>query len=187
MTPTNARSLAVLTVAKPAEAAQFVLTNCPRRDVLWLAFSLAVVLNTLVQSAANLFYQTIDPELFAPDPVWQVLVISAAALMLSICAFFLVGRLFGGAGTFDGIMALVIWLQYLQIAAQVAIFVLVLVMPPMLRPMILAMSLFSLYITLHFLNQAHQFGSLGKSFLVILASGLAAIPFVLLLTPNGPE
>ncbi|WP_424833630.1 Yip1 family protein [Ruegeria sp.] len=188
MTSTELRNLAVLTITSPAEAARQVLANCPPRDVLWLAFALAVVLNTLVQAASALLFPVVDPELqVLYDPVWQVLFTTAGALLLSIGAFFLIGRLFGGEGSFDGIMALLIWLQYLQVAAQALIFFIVMILPGLFRPLILAMSLFSLYITLHFLNQAHRFGSLGKSFLVILISGVAAIPFVLLLTPGGPE
>lgn len=174
------------TLTNPAEAARQLLALCPARDVLWLGFFLTVVLSTLVQTAASILYPLASPDLQIPfEPVWHELGVSTGALMLSIAAFFLAGRLMGGVARLDDIMCLIIWLQLLQVVAQFAIYIIALVIPLLFSPLVLAMSLYSLYITLHFLNQAHQFNSLGKSFLVVLLSALAAVPFVLFLFPLG--
>lgn len=180
-------NLAVLTLANPAEAARRLLAVGPGRDVLWVALALVVVLNALIQSASTLVFPAIDPTLdMTFEPVVQSLATSAGAVLLGIVAFLYVGRLLGGVGTFDGVMLLMIWLQFLQTAGQVIIFLVVLVAPSVFLMLIMGMSLYSLYISLHFVNQAHQFNSLGKSFVVILVSGLLAIPFVLFMTPSGP-
>lgn len=180
-------NLAVLTLANPAEAARRLLAHIPGRDVLWTALALVVVLNSLVQSASTLVFPVLDASLdMAFEPVVQSLVTSAGAILLGIVAFHFVGRMLGGIGTFDGIMLLMIWLQFLQILGQLVIFVVALIAPTMFLILVLGMSLYSLYISLHFVNQVHRFNSLGKSFVVILVSGLLAIPFVLLMTPIGP-
>lgn len=180
-------NLAVLTLTTPAEAARRLLALRPGREVLWLAFFLAVVLNCLVQLGIDLFVPVPDAEtLTDPEPVPLVLLKSAGAMMLSILAFVFVGRFLGGTGSFDDIMVLTIWLQYLQIVALLITLVFSITFPFLMLLFLLATALFSLYITLHFLNEAHQFRSLGKSFAVILLSALVAVPFVLMLTPSGP-
>ncbi|MBY6081199.1 Yip1 family protein [Ruegeria arenilitoris] len=179
--------LAVLTLANPAEAARRLLTSVPGRDVLWTALALVVVLNALSQSLSTLVFPALDPSLdMAFEPVVQSLATSAGAVLLGIFAFHFVGRMLGGTGSLDGMMLLMVWLQFLQILGQLIIFVMVMVAPTMFLILVLGMSLYSLYISLHFINQAHHFDSLGKSFVVILISGLLAIPFVLLMTPSGP-
>ncbi|MEX0307872.1 MAG: YIP1 family protein, partial [Ruegeria sp.] len=111
---------------------------------------------------------------------------SAGTMLFSILAFLYVGRFLGGTGRFEDLMILTIWLQFLQIAALVATLALSLIAVAFMAPLILATAIYSLYITLHFLNEAHRFGSLGKSFGVILLSALLAVPFVLFLNPLGP-
>lgn len=192
-------NLAVLTVTTPAEAARRLLALNPGREVLWLAFFLAVVLNGLVQLGIDVFVTIPSAERLAetvavpnaelltePEPIPLTLVKSAGGTLLSIFAFLYVGRFLGGTGTFNGIMALTVWLQYLQIAALLISLVVSIALPVMMVMLVLATALLSLYITLHFLNEAHQFGSLLKSFGVILLSALVAVPFVLMLTPSGP-
>ncbi len=180
-------NLAVLTLTKPAEAARRLMDMKPGREVLWLAFFLAVVLNCMVQLGIDTLVQVSDADgLTEPDPVPLILLKSAGAMMLSILAFLYVGRLFGGTASFDDMMVLTIWLQFLQVAALLVSLLVGLALPFFVLPLTLAIALLSLYITLHFLNEAHQLGSLGKSFVVILLSGLIAVPFVLMLTPSGP-
>ncbi len=177
--------LALLTLSKPAEAARQLLALHPGREVLWLGFFLAVVLNCIVQLGIDLSVATVDgPAISESVPI--VLLRSAGTMMLSILAFLYVGRFLGGTGNFEELMILTVWLQFLQIAALIVSLVLSFAAPALMVPLILATAIFSLYITLHFLNEAHRFGSLGKSFGVILLSALAAVPIVLMFGPAGP-
>ncbi|MCX8954117.1 YIP1 family protein [Ruegeria sp. NA] len=180
-------NLAVLTIKNPAEAARQLMALKLGREVLWLAFALAVVLNCVVQLGIDL---SITMAAGQPSPALEsipiVLVRSAGAMMLSIVAFLLVGRMLGGLARFDDLMVLTIWLQFLQIAALVVTLILSLTLPFLMMMTLLATAILSLYVTLHFLNEAHQLGSLWKSFAVIVLSALVAIPFVLFLSPTGP-
>lgn len=180
-------NLAVLTVTNPAQTARQLLVMRPGREALWLGFSLAVVLSCLLQlGVAQLLPIPPGQPVPATEPVLLILARSAGAIMLSVLAFLMFGRLLGGTGTFGDVFLLTVWLQYLQIAGLVLSLVSLLVMPLLIIVITLATAVLSLYVTLHFLNEAHKFGSLWKSFGVILLSALVAVPFVLALTPSGP-
>ena len=179
--------LAVLTLRNPGEAARRLLGLNLGREVLWLAFFLAVVLNGLVQIGIEQLVPVPPGESVPPsDPVFLNLIRSAGAILLTVIAFLLAGRLLGGTATFDGILILTIWLQFLQIAALLITLIVSIALPFLMLMFLLATFVLSLYVTLHFLNEAHKFGSLWKSFGVILLAGLVAVPFVLALTPNAP-
>lgn len=183
----NVVNLAVQTVINPAVVARQLLDIRLGREVLWLAFFLAVVLSCLVQVGRLQFLPLQEGEL-APvsESVGLYLIRSAALLLLSILAFLFAGRLLGGVATFDGIMTLIVWLQYLQIVAMLITLVLAMVLPFLMLMFSLATFVLSLYVTLHFLDEAHKFGSLWKAFGVILLAGVVAVPFVLALMPNAP-
>ncbi|CAD0185617.1 Yip1 domain protein [Ruegeria sp. THAF57] len=179
--------LAVLTVTNPAEAARRLLSLRPGREVLWLAFFLAVVLNGLVQVGIDqLIVVPQGQGVVEAEPVLLNLLRSAGAMLLSIAAFLFIGKFMGGTASFEDIMILSVWLQFLQIVALTVTLLVSLVVPFFMVMLMLATAILSLYVTLHFLNEAHKFGSLLKSFGVIVLSALVALPFVLVLTPSGP-
>lgn len=179
--------LAVQTLTNPTEAARHLLALNPGREVLWLAFFLAVVLNGLVQVGIDQFVPVPEGSTAPPaDPVFLNLIRSAGAMLLSVVAFLFIGRLLGGVATFDGILTLTVWLQFLQVIAFLITLIVAMVLPFLMLMFLLATAVLSLYVTLHFLNEAHKFGSLWKSFGVILLSALVAVPFVLALTPSAP-
>lgn len=178
-------NMVVLTLTNPAEAARRLLAMRLGSDVLWLAFFLAVILNALVQTASGFVLPLISPDVeHVAEPISRTLFVSVSAILISVVTFLFVGRMLGGVGSFYEVMTLVIWLQILQIAGQAIVLAAVSVAPFLFLPASLAILLLSLFITLHFLNEAHRFASLGKSFLVMLISGVLAIPFVLWLSPG---
>ncbi|MFY2826648.1 YIP1 family protein [Ruegeria sp. MALMAid1280] len=187
MSVTSLTNLAVLTVNNPAQTARLLLAMRPGREALCLGFSLAMVLSCLLQvGMAQALPIPPDQPVPVTEPILLILARSAGAMMLSILAFLMFGRLLGGVGSFDDIFLLTVWLQYLQIGGLVLSLLSLLVLPLLIVMVTLAMAVLSLYVTLHFLNEAHKFGSLWKSFGVILLSALVAVPFVLALTPSGP-
>ncbi len=180
-------NLAVQTLTNPTEAARRLLALNPGREVLWLAFFLAVVLNGLVQIGIDQFVPVPEGQPIPPsDPAFLNLIRSAGAMLLSVVAFLFVGRMLGGTATFNDILVLTVWLQFLQITALLITLVVTIALPFLMLMFLLATAVLSLYVTLHFLNEAHKFGSLWKSFAVILLSALVAVPFVLALTPSAP-
>ena len=118
MNSTALLNLVVLTLSNPAEAARQLLALRLGTEVLWLAFSLAVILNALVQSASSFVLPLISPDVQQlAEPLSRTLFVSVAAIMISVVTFLLVGRFLGGTGTFNDFMTLLVWLQILQIAS----------------------------------------------------------------------
>ncbi|GAA6158028.1 hypothetical protein NBRC116589_02020 [Ruegeria sp. HU-ET01832] len=187
MTVQSVLNLAVLTVTKPSDAARRLLALQPGREVLWLAFFLAIVMNSLGQVGIQQLVPVPPGEIaLPPEPIVLGLLRSAGAMMFSIVAFLVIGRFLGGVATFNDFMILMVWLQFLQVAALVLTLVVSLVLPFLLVMFVVATLIISLYVTLHFINEAHKFGSILKSFGVIVLSALVAVPFVLMLVPSGP-
>lgn len=178
--------LAVVSVGNPAEAARRILALNVPRNALWTGFGLVVVLNTMILALSNLLLTGASPfpAMLTYPPVY--LVLSGSVLLLSIYAMFWIGRLMGGKSTWENIMVLVIWLQALRVVVQMVTFVLVLTIP--LLSLLLGISAFlvGLYMLVHFINQAHQFDSLGRSASVLIGASLAiAFGLSLLITLYG--
>ena len=146
-----------------------------------------MVLNGLVQFGFEHLLPIPDGlEVPPPDPIFISLIRSAALMMFSIVAFLLAGRLLGGQASFEDIMKLTVWLQFLQITAMFVTLLLAIVLPLLMVLFLFTTAIVSLYVTLHFLNEAHKFGTLWKSFGVIVLSALVAVPIVLAFTPSTP-
>ena len=178
--------LAIMTITHPGQAARQLLQVRPGKEALWLAFCLAVVLNVLVQTGVQALIPAppgtvVEPQSVAADLAW-----SAGAMMFSTVVFLLVGRFLGGVASFEDLLLLTVWLQFLQVAAMFVALLISLVLPFLMAMFLLATAIISLYVTLHFLNEAHKFGSLLKSFGVIILTALVAVPLVIALTPNVP-
>lgn len=178
MTAVQIRNLAVLTVRDPASAARLVMaTNLPR-EALWTALALAVVLNTLIYSLSDMISPTQSPF----PPLFQVpafyLAVIGFGLVASIYAMHWIGRMMGGQGTLDDIMSLIVWLQFMRIAVQTVALFLTLSLPLLAVLLGLVASLMGLFITLHFVDQAHRFQSLGRAAFVLIGSAIAVVVFV---------
>ncbi len=187
MNATYLRDMTVLTVTDPAEAARRLMALQPGREVLWLALALVVVLNTFLHAVSNLLVPVQAPEL---QPLSESLVlyvlVAGGGLVLSILAFYHVGSRMGGTGTFNEIMILMVWLQFMRVLVQ-AIMVVLLISAPVLSALAaLAAFILGIYITVHFLDQAHRFGSPATAVGVLVLSALAiAVVLVVLMTLIG--
>ena len=179
--------LVVLTLKKPAEAARQILALNLGREAVWLSFFLVVVFNCLIQLSTDLIFMAPEAPVNAEaESIPFILIRSAGAMLLSVVAFLLVGRVLGGSATLSGLLILMIWLSFLQSGALLAMVLASVALPALTLLLLLATLGWSLYITLHFLNEAHQFGSLGKAFAVILLAAIVALPIVLMFNPTGP-
>jgi hypothetical protein len=129
--PLQLTPLLWLSVTRPREAAAAILALRLPRPVLWQAGALAVVLSAVMtELMARL------PGGGAPNPVFAVLttpfalaLAQAAALWLTAVAMHRIGRAAGGTGDFDGALALVVWLQLVMLAVQLAVLAAVVLLP----------------------------------------------------------
>ena len=169
LTP-SLKDLALLTVQDPAEAARQLMAIQLDRGTLWTAVFLVAVLNTLLAGLNNVLMPntTPIPGLFDVPAVYFFFV--GGGLVLTILTLFWVGRAFGGEGSMEDIMVVVVWLQFMRVLVQATALVLLLTIPMLSILLILVAALVGIWILVHFVDQAHRFGSLGKSAGVLIAA-----------------
>lgn len=178
--------LVVLSVRDPARAAQLLMAMALPRQALWLGLGLAAVLNTLLFSVSNLAFPGPGPlpGLFEGPVTYLVLV--GGGLLATVVAVHRVGLLMGGRGSFDQVLVLMVWMQALRVLVQAAALLLMLSIPLLSAILVMGASLYGVFIFLHFINQAHGLGSLGRAAMVLVGSVLAiAVVLALLLTLIG--
>lgn len=170
MTAINLKQLALLTITRPAEAAQLVIGNRPGRQVLWIGLALVAVLNGVLLGLSVV----IDPVPAEAPPMFRnpmmYLVVVTVLIVVSIYALYWVGRVMGGKGSLEDIMAIVVWLQLLRITVQFGVLIIGLISPGLATMTALAITLIGIWIILHFIRQAHQLGSIGQAVMVGLGA-----------------
>ncbi|MEM7318960.1 MAG: YIP1 family protein [Pseudomonadota bacterium] len=181
MTPTAVRQLAVMTVFDPAAAARRLLDLQLDRDVLWQLLALVVVLDTLLFGISNQGLAMPNPysAIFESPAGYGVLV--GIILVVSVFAIFRVGRMMGGRGSFFEVMTVMIWLQYMSLAAQIILLALALTVPVLFSLFSLAATLIGFLILLHFVKTAHKLDGLLHAAGVVLASVFAVSASLLIL------
>ena len=186
--PTNLRSLILAardTLTAPRQGARAALSLDLPRNALWLLFAIVVVVSMVLAQAVTLLMPI--PEgltseeaslLFSPVALGLV---QAMLLFLVTHGIDKIGRIFGGQGSFDGALAVMIWLQFIFICLQVIQLVFIIIMLPAIADIIgiLAFALF-FWLLANFIAELHGFQSTGQVFVMIIVT-LIALAFALTL------
>lgn len=186
-------TLTMLSLSKPAIAARFVIAAGLRRDVLWSLLLLVSIANaTLVWVSNALTGPT--PEQLAQMPIQIPAIIFsplfafvflAGALVITVHVLHWLGAAIGGTGSLDNMLAVLVWLQGLRVMAQIVLLVLMLALPSLAGLFGLAIAILSLWILVHFVNEAAGLGSLFKTVGVLLSAMVGIIlglSFILTIT-----
>lgn len=190
MTPGDILRLVMLSITDPRDAARRLialdLDSNARRDF----FLLVVTASATLMGAASLGAPDTSPLAFlTKNPVLFALFL-ATGLAGMIQAGTLVGRVFGGAGDRAHLTVLLTWVQGLRFLAQVAMLLLSALPAGAQIAAILgvAASVIGLWISAVFIDEAHGFGNILKSFGVLALAGLAVVlGLSLLWTLIGPS
>lgn len=169
-------TLAMDTLRDPRTTAGRLIAQDVGMPALWLALVLAAVLNALLVGVNMVLFPTASfplPPIFLNPLVYAA--VMAAGLAFSIFVLTWVGGKMGGQARLQEVAVVLIWLQYLRLAAQVLLLVMTLLIPVLAVIATFAIALYSFFLLLTFLDVAHRFGSLGKSALVIVFSFLGVI------------
>lgn len=166
------RQMVTMTLTDPAAAARIVVSIPLPTNALWLALVLGTVLNSILFSLSNILFPAPMPMpgLFG-NPVFFALG-QAGGLIVSVFALTWVGHIMGGRAQTRDVLGAMAWLQYMRFLGQAALILLSVALPGLTLIISLAILLISIWIVVHFLNVAHQFDSLGKSFLTLILAGL---------------
>ncbi|HCW83422.1 MAG: YIP1 family protein [Planktotalea sp.] len=168
-------NLMIGTLSQPRDAAAEILSIRPNRSVMWSALVLAVLLNTMVYQI-SLFAsppQVALPVIFSSPIIFAILI--GSGLVLSIYSITYAGRFIGGRAVLDDVMALLIWLQFLRFAVQLAAFLLMPIIPGIAGLLILCATLYGMWLLLQFVDVAHGFENLLTSFFALILSGLGIV------------
>ena len=168
-------NLMIGTLSQPRDAAAEILSIRPNRSVMWSALVLAVLLNTMVYQI-SLFAsppQVALPVIFSSPIIFAILI--GSGLVLSIYSITYAGRFIGGLAVLDDVMALLIWLQFLRFAVQLAAFLLMPIIPGIAGLLILCATLYGMWLLLQFVDVAHGFENLLTSFFALILSGLGIV------------
>jgi hypothetical protein len=176
-----------LTLTDPAGGARQVLALDLPRDVLWQGFALVTVLSVLATEltamvapgAGGLFV------VLRQSPIMSGL-LQAGFLFAMVHATHRIGAAFGGRGSFDDSLALVVWLQVMLLVLQLLQIVAIVVLPPVAPLVGLAALAWFFWVLTAFVRVLHGFSSGIKVFLGILLAFVAvAVALSLALTMLG--
>lgn len=175
MMRTDLQGLVVSSVTDPASVARFLIDLHLSRETLWTGLALVAVLNTMLFGLSNMAVPAPAPVpgMFNAPIVFLVFVI--AGLLSTIYAITWTGRWMGGDGNVEDVTVVVLWMQILRVLVQAVSLVLLVLAPILSILLAFAAGLLGIYITLHFVNEAHRLASLGKAAGVLIASALAIV------------
>ncbi len=180
MNPDAILRLAWQSLVAPRDVARLLLSMRLGREALLLAFALVVVLNALIFG--------LSVQLTPPDPEIAPVMVSPMIFMLTLggalavtaIALTWTGRALGGSGRIEGIGLLLIWMQALRVLVQIAMLILVPLSTSLAALLVIAASAAGVWILVHFLDEAHGFGSLLRS-LTVLLLGVTGVALALAL------
>ncbi len=163
------RQLFIMTVYNPTQAASVLLDRAVPRDTAWSILALGVILNTLLYFLSTTLFP-MPPEFTLPLLRSPVMVGTILGLVVFIFAFvfYWLGRVMGGQGTFDHILLMMGWLQFMRLFVQFSSLMLMLFLPGIAQLFVLGAGLYGAWIVVNFLNVAHQYDSLGKAVMLLM-------------------
>lgn len=168
MSPAALLQLGWNSVVAPRDVARLLLSLRLSREALLLGFSLVVVLNALLFGITVLA----TPNTGAPASILNnplvFMGLLGSALAMTIVALTWVGRAMGGVGRIEDIAVLLIWMQALRVLVQIAMLVLLPISMAFSTLLVFAASVAGVWMLVHFIDEAHGFGSLLRALLVLL-------------------
>jgi hypothetical protein len=169
-------ALARLTLRDPAEGARRVKHLELPAGAAWLAFGLVVVTGVLLAEIAGMLLpaQGAMFEAFRQNPLYTG-ALQAVILFLTVHATHRIGAAFGGTGTFEQSLQLLVWLQFLVVGMQVLQIVVLLVFPPLSTLVGFAVLVWFLWVLTTFVMVLHGFESRGKVFAMIVVSFIVIV------------
>ena len=182
-------TLVLETIRRPKAGADVILAQRLERSVLWQLLALITVLSVLAAQITVLVLGSGSGDLLSGPLLANPLIatlIQAALLLALVYATFTIGRAFGGTGSFDDVLALVIWLQFILLVIQMVQTFALIVFPALGLLIGFASVVLFGWLLVNFVAHVHSFQSLAHVFVGILVSAFALIfLFSLLLAMLG--
>lgn len=166
----------------------------------WMALFLAVVLSRFLSVIVMaMFPSTLEGPMaeLLTDPVTMG-VIELGISIVTAFMVILVGRLFGGMGTFPDAILVIAWIQLILVAVQAVQVLMMAVMPASALLLGLVALILSIYLSVTMTKALHGFrsaalvalGCFGTSLLICLLLGIVLLQFLppeMLVLPEVPQ
>ncbi|MEP4038704.1 YIP1 family protein [Pseudophaeobacter sp.] len=165
----------ILTLRRPGVAARSILLRQFPNEAIWTGLFLAVILNALFFGILGLVIPNSKElamfDMSSESPGLSMMV-SAVRSVLFAALLTLGGSWLGGTGRFMSILSLLVWDQLVQLALMSLGIVVLLISPQLGSMVFLVIGLVLLFVLLNFINEAHGFASLWRSFAVVLMASI---------------
>ena len=163
------------TLRAPRDAARAVIGLRLSTSAGWTALALAAVASTLLSSLAlQIVPVELEPAVAAVfgNPL-RLALLQFGVLAVGAVLVFAVGRRLGGTGDLAGTLAVLSWLEVIQIALQVVQLAVMLVAPPVADVIGLAGVVLFFWLLSQFVAELHGVGSGWKVFGAVILTGFA--------------
>ena len=165
-------TLVRLTITDAQTGARAVLGGAIPKEALWTLFLLVAALSGFLSQLTLMLVPLDTPEeLIVPSGFFLGTLVGVVILGLSLAAT-LIGRAFGGQGTFGESLMLITWLQFVMVAVQVVQTALALINPALGVLIGWAGFVLLFWLLTNFIAVLHGFQSLGQVFMMIIASAV---------------
>ncbi len=182
------KALTRLTFSRPRDAVA-TLKRMPLAEGAAMQFAvlvvvLGVIASWLYSAAAPVSGNPLIEGLMA-NPL-LLAVVQFMALMLSVLAIFLVGRMFGGQGSFEQTLVVSVWLQFYMLLFQAGLIVMALISPTLADALDMAVFGYMVWLLVNFIAVLHGFTSLWRVFAGIVGTSfLVSFVFIFVLGAIG--
>ena len=175
----NFTNLLKLSLLDPKQAGQSILSYDLSYESICSIFAAAICASTSMMFAIDLLYETDGPSLTKVSTPW-VFALLVGVMTLVVCgAISWTGQRFSGQGHFKSILTIVAWLQVVQMFMQMASFLVMVILTPLIGVVQFGIFLWSLWIFVAFIDAAHGYNNMVKASLVaLLGSGLGSIAMI---------
>ncbi|MBD3679330.1 MAG: hypothetical protein HUJ27_13160 [Rhodobacteraceae bacterium] len=168
LTPSTILALIAQAPVAPRATAQAVLDMGVPRQALWPMFILVMIASVLLSAVS----QVLTPLPAEQAVVWlspfSMAMIVTGATIAYIAGIWLIGVQFGGNGSFADSLLLMTFLQAVLLAADVVKIVATVISPALGGAVFFVVALMAFWLNINFVDVLHRFGSLLKSFFLIL-------------------
>ncbi|MDJ0629829.1 MAG: Yip1 family protein [Rhodobacter sp.] len=175
-------------VRAPRDGARAVMRSDMPRGARWEALLLVVVVSVILGQISTYLMPAQVDSFFAPfvnNPVMAGIV-QMSLTVIMVFAVFWIGRAMGGSGGFGDAILLIAWMQFILICLQVIQFAAMILLPPLASLIGVAGFVLFFWLLTNFVAELHGFNSLGKVFVMVIASILGmAFALSLLLSIVG--
>jgi|TARA_B100000767_G_scaffold274887_1_gene309435 hypothetical protein len=169
--------LVINTIKDPKQVALKISLVTLPPVTLWSLVVLVVIISVLLSELANwlLPVKPTQTSLILISSPFLATVILTVLMTVMIFLTFYIGKLFGGTGSIESTISVIVWLQTTMIALQVVQLILIPFLPSLAMILGFFAGILFFWLYVNFILVLHGFTSLGKVFFGVIASMLGVI------------